>query len=201
MKKNIFLAAILLFTTVSYAQKDTSFYRHELKVAIGDALWAETFWTYDAWGSENNRKNSARLYATISFSYHYRPLKWLWVGGNLIGYAGERIYYTSREYYPDGRFQDFSKSKLKFCAVIAPEIRFSYLNRKGVILYSALSGGIGIENGYNRVNNTYPEINGYFQITFLGVSINFGENKNIFLGGESGLGYKGFNNFHGGYRF
>ena len=201
MKKIIFLVAILLLTAGSYAQKDTTFYHHEVKASIGDALWAQTFWTYDAWGSENGRRNSAILYANISFSYLYRPVKWFWVGGNLIGYVGNKIDYQWREYYPDGSFHDFSKSKLKYCAVVAPEIRFSYLNKKRVILYSALSGGVGIENGYDRVNNTYPEINFYFQVTFFGFSINLGEKGNGFLGGESGFGFKGFGNFHGGYRF
>ena len=201
MKKIILIATILFFTVLSYAQKDTSFYRHELKASIGDAFWAQLFWTYDSWGNENVRKNSANLYANISFSYFYRPVKWFWVGGNFINYIGNKIDYEWREYYPDGNFHDFSKSKLKYCAVIAPEIRFSYLNKKGVILYSAFSGGVCIENGYNRVNNTYPEINYYFHITLFGFSINFGEKNNIFLGGESGLGFKGFNNFHGVYRF
>ena len=128
-------------------------------------------------------------------------MKWFWVGGNFINYFGSIIDYEWREYSPNGSYKDFKKSKIKLCAVIAPEIRLSYLNKKGVILYSALSGGIGIENGYDRVSNTYPEINYYFQITLFGFSINFGEKKNIFLGGESGIGFKGFNNFHGGYRF
>jgi len=201
MKRIFFIATILLFTAVSYAQKDTTFYKHEVKASIGDAVWAEFFWTYSAWGSENELRNNAALYANISFSYLYRPVKWFWVGGNLIGYVGEMIDYTWREYAPDGRFRDFSKSKMKFCAVIAPEIRFSYLNRKNAILYGALSGGVGIENGYDRVHHTYPEINSYFQVTYFGFSINFGEKKNIFLGGEAGIGFKGIFIFHSGYRF
>ena len=198
MKKIIFLAAILFFTAFSHAQKDTTFYHHEVKASIGDAFWAEAFWTYDTWG---DKRNNARLYANLSFSYLYRPVKWFWVGGNLIGYVGEKINYEWRVYYPNGSFRDFEKSKIKYCAVVAPEIRFSYLNRKKAVLYGALSGGVGIENGYDRIHHTYPEINSYFQITYFGFSFNFGEKNNGFVGGELGIGFKGLFNIYGGYRF
>ena len=189
MKRIVFIVVILLSAFSLQAQKDADFYHHELRASFGPSLIS------NAWIRDGT------IHSNVSVAYFYRPVKWFWAGASFINYFGNNIHYNWREYESDGSYKDYSNSKMKHCYVIAPEIRFSYLNRKGVILYSALSGGIGIENGYNRVNNTYPEINGYFQITFLGVSINFGENKNIFLGGESGLGYKGFNNFHGGYRF
>jgi hypothetical protein len=109
--------------------------------------------------------------------------------------------YAWRVYYPNDTYRDFYKSKIKYCLVFAPEIRFSYLNKKKIILYSALSGGVGFETGFNSRYANYPQIVPYFHITYFGFSINFGENYNIFLGGEVGAGYKGFFNFHGGYRF
>jgi len=190
MRKIIFIAAILLSTSALCAQKDTAFYRHEVKISCSDAILAFIFW------------NPGEIYyANISVAYLYRPLKWLWVGGNIVNYFGEKISYHWREYYPNGYYKDFSKSKLKHCAVIAPEIRFSYFNRKNAILYSALSGGVGLENGYDNKWQKYPKVVPYFQITYFGFSCNFGENKNGFLGGEVGVGFKGFFNFHGGYRF
>ena len=198
MRKIIFIAVILVSTATVQAQKDTTFYKHEVRVSLGDAVWAQTAWTYDAWG---DKRNNANLYTNISLSYFYRPVKWLWVGGIFINYIGNRIYYEWREYDIDGNFRDFSKSKIKYCAVIAPEIRFSYLNRKSAILYSALSGGIGFENGFDLKYYKYPEINYYYHLTLLGFSVNFGKNNNIFLGGELGAGMKGFGNVHGGYRF
>jgi len=197
MKRIIFIAVILFSISVSYAQKDTTFYKHEVRASLGDAVWAEFFWTFDNW----DRRNDAVLYANVSFAYFYRPVKWFWVGGNIISYFGEKIRYDWREYYPNGSYMDFEKSKIKYCAVIAPEIRFSYLNKKPVILYGALSGGVGIENGFDSKRCKYPEINHYWHITYFGFSINFGEKKNIFLGGEGGIGFKGFFIFHGGYRF
>jgi hypothetical protein len=199
MKRIIFIAVVLLFASSGYAQKDSSFYKHEVKMSVGDAFIAMVFWTYEPW--QRDRRNNAELYANVSFSYFYRPVKWFWVGGNFINYIGNRIHYDWREYYPNGKYRDFSVSKIKYCCVAAPEIRFSYLNHKSAILYSALSGGIGWENGFDRRHYKYPEINYYFHITLFGFSCNFGKNKNIFLGGELGLGFKGFGNIHGGYRF
>jgi len=199
MKKIIFIAVILFATWTLQAQKDTAFYKHEVRASVGDAVVATVFWTTGStWG---DRKNNTTLYANVSFAYFYRPVKWFWVGGNFVNYIGEKISYEWREYYPNGSYRDFSKSKIKYCAVIAPEIRFSYLNHRAVILYSALSGGVCIENGYDSREKQYPEINRYFHITCFGFSCNFGEKKNIFLGGEGGIGYKGIFIFHGGYRF
>ena len=198
MKRIIYIVTILFFTSGLSAQKDSTFYKHEVKISLGDATWAQIFWTSNAWG---DKRNNADLYANISFSYFYRPVKWFWAGGNFVNYFGSIIHYDWREYDVNGHYRDFTKSKLKYCAVIAPEIRFSYLNRKTVILYSALSGGIGLENGFDSKRYKYPEVNYYFQITYFGFSCNFGKNSNIFLGGEAGVGFKGFFNFHGGYRF
>ena len=196
MKKIIIIAIILLSTLVLHAQKDSTFYRHEVKMSVSDAVLAHIF--YNSW---NTQKNNATLYANISFSYFYRPVKWFWVGGNFVNYFGSKIYYNWREYDVNGNFHDFEKSKIKYCAVIAPEIRFSFLNKKTIILYGALSGGIGWENGFDSKYYEYPKMHYYFQITLFGISGNFGKNNNIFLGGEFGVGFKGIGIIHGGYRF
>jgi hypothetical protein len=192
MKRIIFIAVVLLFASSGYAQKDSSFYKHEIRVSAGDALLATVFWAgdLDSW-----------LYGNVSFSYFYRPVKWFWVGGNFLNYVGKRIYYDVREYYPNGRYRDFSTSKIKYCGVVAPEIRFSYLNQKTVILYTALSGGVCFENGFDNRFHKYPKKNPYVHLTYFGFSCNFGENQTIFVGGEFGIGFKGFFSFHGGLRF
>jgi len=190
MKRFFIVTVFLLFVFSLNAQKDTTFYKHEVKVSCSDAMFASIFMT-----------STGYYYFNFSAAYLYRPVKWFWVGGNLVNYFGNMLYYHWREYYPTGNYKDFTKSKLKYCLAIAPEIRFSYLNKKRVILYSALSGGIGFENGYNDRWEKYPKPVPYFHITYFGFSINFGENYNYFLGGEGGTGCKGFVNFHGGYRF
>ncbi len=196
MKRIIFITLIVFSTSFLCAQRDTIFYKHEVRASIGDAVIG-TFW----WGDDDNNNSSAFLFAHLSFSYFYRPLRWLWIGGNFVNYFGENMHYNLREYAVDGSYKDFTKTKIKYCAVIAPEIRFSYLNRKSISIYTALSGGICVENGFDSSNHYYPDINYYFQLTYFGFSCNFGKNNAIFLGAEMGLGMKGFGSMHGGYRF
>ena len=88
MKRIILIAGVLLFTSGLSAQKDSSFYKHEVKMSISDGLVATIFWTM-----ESDRKKSAALFANVSLSYFYRPVKWFWVGGNFVNYFGNRIYY------------------------------------------------------------------------------------------------------------
>ena len=196
MKRIIFTAFIVLSALVLNAQKDNDFYKHEVKLSVGDAS------LYNI-----NLDTGEKFYNNISIAYLFRPEKWAWVGVNFVNYFGNKIYYNWREYDTNGNFSDFSKSKMKYGFVIAPEIRLSYLNKERAILYSSFSAGVGWENGYDYYDRgwnrevKYPKKVPYLQITYLGFSINFGRNDNIFLGGELGLGFKGFFNFHGGYRF
>ena len=193
MKKIVFTLAIVFSASVLFAQKDTSFYRHELKISFGDPI-PSLLWTME-------KEKQGGFYGNTSVSYLYRPVKWVWVGGDFIYYFGKQIRYEWREYYPDGKFQDLSKSKIKYAIVVAPEVRFSYLNKPSIILYSALSAGMGWESGFDSKNYTYPQKHFYIHITGFGISGNFGEHKNIFLGGEVGIGYKGIFNVHFGCRF
>ena len=187
MKRIFFIVLVLFSTSVLYAQKDTVLYKHEIRAAVGDVTFLPEV---------VNLMNY-----NLSIAYFYRPVKHFWAGVNFINYFGNRIYYNWSEYNTDGSFKDFSKSKTKYWAVIAPEIRLSCLNKESVILYGALSGGIGWENGYNSKQQKYPKRLPYIHVTCLGLSCNLGKDKNIFLGGEIGFGFKGLFNGHCGYRF
>ena len=200
MKQIILAIVISLSAWTLHAQDDSlrrekephNFPQHEVKLSFSDGIVASLFW----WEYSGNG-----FYWNMSLSYLYRPVKWLWVGANFVNYYGGTIRYTIREYYPDGVYRDWDKSKIKYCGVFAPEIRFSYLNRPSIILYSALSGGIGWQNGFSNERHTYPSRVDYFHITAFGVSGNFGEDKNILFGGELGIGSKEFINIHVGYGF
>ena len=187
MKRVIVIVVILLSTSILFAQKDTAFYKHEIRVSLGEMVPYVRF--------------DGVKYTNISFNYFYRPVKSFWVGVNFVNYFGEKIYYDWREYSFDGNFKDFSESKMKYCAILAPEIRFSCVNRKAVILYGGFSAGIGIENGFDTRTQKYPEIFPSVHITLLGVSANLGKNSNVVIGGELGFGFKGLISAHAGYRF
>ena len=189
MKRITLIAVIFLSTWVLYAQENTVFYKHELRASFGPSL-VSGIWL-----------QSGMFYRNFSVAYFYRPVRWLWVGGNFVNIFGDKIYYHWREYSVDGSFEDFSKSKIKYCAVIAPEIKYSYFYKKEVLLYGAISGGIAWEDGYDEAKKKYPRTLPYFHLTYLGLSYKFGKNENIFLGGEFGIGMKGLISMHGGYRF
>ena len=189
MKRAVLIAVFLIFAFALQAQKDTLFRKHELRASVGDALLFSIFFPKNVYP------------VNVSVSYFYRPVKWFWVGGNFLNYFGRSIPYQWREYYVNGNYQDFSKSKMAYSGVIAPEIRFSYLNRKSIILYSAFSAGIGFENGYDNKLQKYSRRFSYLHFTCFGFSYGFEQNERIFMGGEFGIGYKGFLEIHAGYRF
>jgi len=191
MKRIVVAAIVLLSASALYAQKDTVFYKHELRASFGDTFVTSAVWL-------ENEVN----YTNFSFSWFYRLEKSFWIGANFINYLGEKTYYDWREYDVDGSFKDFSNSKMKYCAIIAPEIRLSFLNQKTVILYGALSGGVGFENGYDTRFQKYPKLLfPCLHLTLFGISCHVDKNNNIFLGGELGIGFKGLGSIHAGYRF
>jgi len=191
MKKIALICIVSLLFLATHAQEE-NFYKHEIKAAIG---------TPSVIYNEIMLKGNVQFYVSPSVSYLYRPVKWFWMGANVINYFGNRLYYNVREYNTAGEYRDFSLSKIKYAFAFAPEVRFSYLNKKHWLLYSSFSAGWCWENGYSNVLKQYPLQRKYLQITWFGFSTNFGENDNIFLGGELGSGMKGALNFHGGYRF
>jgi hypothetical protein len=77
---------------------------------------------------------------------------------------------------------------------IAPVIRFSYINKNKLMMYSELAAGLALmlENNKWTVGNI-P----YFQATFFGISYG----KNLYIGGEIGVGFRGFLNLNVGYKF
>jgi len=193
--KRIFLIAVILFSiSVSYAQKDTTFYKHEVKLSYGIFSLPNGIRMYekDIWKGG------------FTVSYMYRVKKWFWVGGNINWqFPSEIQYYSWREYYIDGTFNDFVISKRDNFFAIAPELRFSYANLKWVTLYSALSAGYGIYTGLNRKNISSNYINEYWywNIVCFGANFHIGKKQNIFAGFELGAGFKGTMVIHGGYRF
>jgi len=187
--------ALICITSVSFLlahAQNENFYKHELKAALGST----SFWLY-----EELLKYDERIYYNISVSYLYRPMKWFWMGTNVVNHFGNILRYTWREYDTNGTYRDVENLKMKYAFTFAPEIRFSYLNIKAALLYSSFSCGWIWHNGFDDATQQYPQQRKYVHVTLFGFAANFGANNNIFLGGELGNGYKGLFNFHGGYRF
>jgi hypothetical protein len=199
MKRLIFIAFVLLSASTLCAQENREnrdFFRHELSVSFGDAL-GSNFWFY-------NRE--ARN--VFSATYLFRPINWLWIGGRVSNFTASREYiyrsWSWREYDTHGNYQDFFESESARTSgfTIAPELRLSYLNRPSGIIYSALSVGFGWENLYVIGGESRTIFNnGLVHVTLFGFSMNLGKNRNIFIGGEMGVGYRSLYSAHAGFRF
>lgn len=156
---------------------------------------------YD-WTTNSDSYRIAHYTPTFSFSYHYRLKKFLWIGATVnftefyANYFDRLTDKRTREYVRE-TFLDFM-----------PDIRFSYLNRKHVTLYSALSVGIilgnysrNVENDNDRNRMFYPNklsIYYSYQITALGIKAGA---KGWFGDLELGIGNKGFVSAGFGYEF
>ena len=202
MKKIILtmLCAIPLLTGL-YAQEQPADWRQTMKrnefsLSIGDPAFANltryAYFSETSGGSWLDIPTSTDVYTTcpITLSYRYRLLKWLWLGGD-ISYCG--FFGTSRNIYtgePVYRYRENS-------VCIMPAIRFSYLNREHVTLYSGFASGLkfGSSESYNEKSRF---VRLPFQLTLFGVSAG---SQSWFGFAEFGVGNEGFAKAGFGYRF
>ncbi|MDR1792721.1 MAG: hypothetical protein LBR36_04695 [Bacteroidales bacterium] len=161
------------------------FHRHEIRCSYSWNILPTVFWC---------TQYNHFLYGTLTVSYLYRPLKWLWIGADVVNYFGEETFYW-REYDFNGAVRNYSKEKFHYGIGIAPVVRFSYLNKKHITLYSGLSFGAAYLFSY------IPQTKNYWQVTMIGANGAIGKNANFILGGEIGFGFKGFFNINAGYSF
>lgn len=141
-----------------------------------------------------------RTTPVFSLNYHYRLTKWLWVGA-MVNYA----YYKDHLDYPFGTNAVYTQRRMN-CLTLMPELRFSYLNRPHVTLYSAVAAGASLFFGkqlyekqygslyWERINKVYPSC----QLTALGVRAG---GEHLFGSFELGVGMKGFVSGGIGYAF
>jgi hypothetical protein len=185
-----FLFAIAIMVTAT-AQEDKqkektpkTFNQHEFKLSYSynslSTLW-ET-------AQYNNFK-----YGSFTFSYMYRPIKWLWVGADMVNCFGTERY-NWRE-YDFGGVTEHHRDKAHYGMAIAPTIRLSCLNLKHVVLY--VSGSVGLAHLFSYT----PENRLYWHATLFGINAAIGKKANWILGAEVGFGYKGIGNIHFGYAF
>jgi len=193
-------------------------YRHEIKFDVCDPtgvmlfdryfvfVYPEGMYPNHAW-----RSPSFRSSPVFSLSSHYRVAKWFWVGLSL-SYA----YYTDQQnhLYESGK-TGLCERKFHTLAVM-PDLRFSYLNRPHVTLYSAFSVGMASFFGETSSTNViYPEYRhpwfsdgikrdyepslfSMLHITLFGVKAGY---RHWFGSLELGAGYKGLGSIGVGYEF
>ena len=192
-------------------------YRHEFKFDVCDPTGMMLFDRYFVFvypeGFEPNKAWRSKGFAAtpvFSMSGHCRVAKWFWLG-----------FGVSIAQYEDSQSHLYESGKTGLCqrnfltVAFMPEVRFSYLNRPHVTLYSALSVGMaqffGEEDNYDvvypehrhpwlsDVNRDYmPTQFSTFHVTLLGVKAGW---KHVFGSIELGAGYKGLGSIGIGYEF
>ncbi|MDR3045993.1 MAG: hypothetical protein LBU51_00045 [Bacteroidales bacterium] len=203
MKKLLLLLLLLPFSLGVVAQDTVvtskNFNRHEIKLSYGDAFLTNVYANIQTTWSHYSF--DYLKFGTTTLSYHYRALKYMWIGADFSVTPGS-MKYTIRSYYNDQLQNIKTKNLYRACIAIAPSIRFSYLNREKIVLYSGLSIGLMINTAFNfeadrRFNQKMYNL--YVQPTFFG--FNYYPHKNVAIGGEFACGSKGFLNAHIAYSF
>lgn len=211
MKKTIIALSLLLLVTTTFAQEQEQgkwggLPRHELSLGIGDCLIPNLLYSghfKPFWGVDpccnfmdfedlmNTPTYHDNYYSTpvVSAGYLFRVTKFLWLGAN-VNWVG--IFGNIYDATTDLKINTYRENQIAFL----PTIRFSYLNKKYVTLYSGLSTGFVLSD---VKNGDTKSLTPYFagQLTAFGVSAG----KNWFGYTEFGIGYKGFINAGFGCKF
>lgn len=184
---------------------DKSFYRHEFRLGVSDPLGftylRELFASPTILGEPIDGFSPTKYIFTPVFSmdYHYRASKWFWLGLT----AGYNLYKEKGYGEPENLTWQYKEHHI----LIMPSLRFSYLNRPHLTLYSGLSVGLYIKHGLEYIDNDLlftpmtPDHNrvfSAFQLTAFGLKAGA---KHWFGSFEAGFGIKGIVNFGVGYEF
>ena len=205
---------------------DKSLYRHEFRLGVSDPfgilllknVQVDFLHVGNLW--MDIRKENRHFTPVVSFDYHFRASKWFW-----LGFTTACSYYKGTVEYTEGfvpavdlpNVPVYSWQEKEHQFIIMPEVRFSYLNRPHLTLYSGLAMGLLINRGnYYRGTvdediwfNLVPEASfspqknhttvfSAFQLTAFGLKAGA---KHWFGSFETGFGIKGFANLGVGYEF
>ena len=191
MKRLILLSIALLIGVVASAQSNNEtkslklgpngyeHYKHEFRLTVGanplehlEFGWAD--WNHNSEFLQTDDFLYDGAYKTTcgySLSYMYSPRKWLAFGLN-VGYVG---WWQSQF---SNTTNALHSTTFEHHIMFVPTVRFSYLNRRYVRLYSSLGIGYGAclvrtrdSNGVPTKHNNYNESFVPVQLTPIGVSV------------------------------
>ncbi len=206
--KNLIICILLACCLLPIqAQEDTSSWkyvlpRHEVQIGIGDPVFSaisvdriefqETRRTInpDDWFNQSETyRGTVIATGSLSFEYMYRAKKWFWIGA-LVSYAG---FYNNVYSKSDDAQVDFCRSHV---VSVMPVIRFSWLNKKFVTLYSGLGLGIAANIEQTEKDLAFSPV---LAAQFTGVGVQAGKKWFGFF--ELGIGTKGIMSIGFGYHF
>ncbi|MDR0828582.1 MAG: hypothetical protein LBN95_00520 [Prevotellaceae bacterium] len=187
MKKISFITALIACASMAYAQEieKPQLPKNEISISVGDNMFETQITQESDYGI-----------GSYSLSYHNRVTDWFWYGVTFNSFTTVDTYdgyydYNSGQYVNDNT----PHYNLRFS--LAPSVRFSYLNKPNVTLYSGIALGWGLVRESSHYDESNYRLGLYFQATAFGFSVG----KKFFFGGEIGIGYKGLYSLNVGYRF
>lgn len=170
--------------------------QHEVRVSVGiDPQFFIFEMPYDNHNFSIPRTYDGPTYTTgaINLSYAYRFRRWFDFGV-LLSYNSEykRVF--------DNLTGDYLYRIYQHHITVMPTVRFTWLNRQWVRMYSSL--GMGATFGAQSITGSQKPYNTdrlafAFQCSYLGITVG----KSLFGFAELGLGTKGLAIFGMGYRF
>ena len=184
---------------------DKSLYRHEFRLGVSDPLGftylRELFAFPTILGEPIEGTSPTKQIFTPVFSldYHYRASKWFWLGLT----TGYNLY--EEKGYGEPEHLTWKYKEHHF--LIMPSLRFSYLNRPHLTLYSGLAVGLYIKHGreyrdddclIQPITIDHNRVFSAFQLTAFGLKAGA---KHWFGSFEAGFGIKGIVNLGVGYEF
>lgn len=196
-----FLSFPLFSQEQSSSKSDFPFHRHEFQFSFGDPVFPTQFTSdlyyyasynhHESWFSNDEYIRWEVYTPAMTVQYKYRLKKWLWLGG-MISYQGS--FFQLNDVISDERI---GITRAHSFAII-PSIRFSWLNKKIVTLYSGVALGAALSFVNNKPDDRLDiDPHFAFQLTYVGVEVG----KKWFGFTEIGTGYKGFISAGFGFRF
>ena len=168
---------------------------HELRygIAWGGTDWFGTpafGWELGSFNTLEHGYTSATVWLTHNFDYGYWINEWLSVGGTVTWTSGRCHLYSNKTH------AKLDTSHVDYVGFM-PTVRFAWIRRGIVQVYSSLSLGAGFEVRENYLDENIYEAFCAFDFKPLGLSVG----RNFFGFVELGYGTRGIVNAGIGYRF
>ncbi len=201
----LLLTTLLTVTSASImAQNNLEIKRNDIRLGVGaiPMIFGSGIYMsrYDALNPNENIYldyyiSSKIVSPSVYLNYSYQFVKWFSLGAN-FSYSG--FYKNSSDLVTDAKRITESQHFLSF----TPIVRFDWLNREVIRLYSSVGIGLGysIDKKHNHIKGTSIYSTGIifsYDVTFIGITIG----RKVYGFCEFGIGNNGIARAGVGYRF
>lgn len=194
MKKSFLIGLCMVVMGIPYLQgqnqKVHSDLKHEIGVgggftsAMGFVIYGSIGFTEAIFGGLSKKPIDMKWYGQYGVNYHYQVKHWCQVGAKFTVESTKITRYTDTTKV---LMQDVSK---EFLCTFMPSVRFTYLNRPWVRLYSGVDVGIGyfVDNKKNSANEVTRSGNFFFAFNVTPIGVNVG--KKFYGMFETNIGFE-----------